>query len=300
MKTANIFNIQRYSIHDGPGIRTTVFFKGCPLNCWWCHNPESQATTQELLFDQERCLGCGNCLRNCPVGAIELVDGKALRAKSKCDICGQCIQSCPVSAVELVGQIMTVEEVIEETEKDLLFYEESGGGVTCSGGEPLLQADFLTLLADYYQQAEIELAVDTCGQIAWEKLGRLAPKIALFLYDLKFIDSEKHQQYTGVGNQLILANLAKLAAANCRIIARIPLIPGINDHISNIKEIGQFLTELNIKDVNLLPYHRAGVDKYQRLGKEYKLSKCEDLSEERLAQLVGILEKLGLNTKIGG
>lgn len=300
MTTGIIFNIQRYSIHDGPGIRTTVFLKGCPLSCWWCHNPEGQQDGQEIIFWENRCLGCGKCSEHCPSGAIQMKDKKPVNNKTKCTICGRCVQVCPAKAREILGIKMTVGEVIKEIEKDLIFYEESGGGVTFSGGEPLRQTEFLNDLLDCCRQRGIHTAIDTCGHLSWEFLEKVSPKVDLFLYDLKLMDSKKHQKYTRVANDTILENLKKLSLKHHNIYIRIPLISGINDDSQNIRELGRFLSSLNIVQINLLPYHNIGMDKYQRLNKSYRLSRTKPPSEEILAKISEILGGYGLKVKIRG
>lgn len=284
MDTGTIFNIQRYSVHDGPGIRTTVFFKGCPLRCWWCHNPESQSHTREIMFSMERCIGCGSCTRNCLHGAIGVKDGKAIIDREDClfpNECDQCFQSCPTNAIELIGRKIGINEVMKEIQKDLIFYDQSGGGVTFSGGEPLSQLEFLSNLLDSCKREGIHTVVDTSGYISWEKLSHIAPKVDLFLYDIKLINNDKHKKYTGVCNNLILENLIKLSKGNNKIFVRIPIIPGINDDEKNIIETGEFLSKLNIAQVNLLPYHNIGLNKYKKLRVSCELLEVNSPSEEK-------------------
>ena len=300
MITGIIFNIQRYSIHDGPGIRTTVFLKGCPLNCWWCQNPESQLSGQEMVFWEDRCIGCGACSLNCPSSAIQMKNKKPVTDKNKCNLCGECSRTCPAQAREMIGKKLTTEEVIKEAEKDLVFYEESGGGVTFSGGEPLKQSEFLESLLICCQKERIHSAVDTSGYISWEILSKISSKVDLFLYDLKIMDSERHKKYTGVSNKIILENLKKLSSIHNNIFICFPVIPGINDDYQNIKETGEFLFSLKIAQVNLLPYHYMGIDKYKRLGRTYKLVTTQPPSEEKLSEVSAILRKYNLNVKLRG
>jgi pyruvate formate lyase activating enzyme len=300
MITGIIFNIQRYSIHDGPGIRTTVFLKGCPLSCWWCQNPESQLSEQEMIFWGDRCIGCGACSTICLSDAIKIKNGIPITEKQKCILCGKCIEKCSALAREMIGEKLTIEEVIKEIEKDLVFYEESGGGVTFSGGEPLKQPEFLEELLNGCREKKIHTAVDTSGYISWEILDKISPKVDLFLYDLKIMDSKKHQKYTGVSNEIILENLKKLSSVHHNIFVRFPVIPGINDDYQNIKETGEFLSSLKITQVNLLPYHYIGIDKYKRLGRTYKLVTTQPSSEEKLSEISGILRKFNLNIKLRG
>ena len=298
--TGIIFNIQRYSIHDGPGIRTTVFLKGCPLNCWWCQNPESQLSGQEMIFWGDRCISCGACSTICPSNAIQIKNGIPVTEKEKCILCGKCIEKCPTLAREMTGEKLATEEVIKEIEKDLVFYEESGGGVTFSGGEPLGQSEFLEGLLSGCRKKKIHTAVDTSGYISWEILNKISPKVDLFLYDLKIMNNEKHKKYTGVSNEIILENLKKLSSIHNNIFIRFPVIPGINDDYQNIKETGVFLSSLKIAQVNLLPYHYMGIDKYRRLGRTYRLAATQPPSEEKLSEIAAILSKFNLKVKLRG
>jgi pyruvate formate lyase activating enzyme len=300
MTTGIIFNIQKYSIHDGPGIRTTVFLKGCPLSCWWCQNPESQLSGQEMIFWGDRCIGCGVCSTICLFDAIQIKNGIPITEKEKCILCGKCIEKCPALAREMIGEKLTIEEVIKEIEKDLVFYEESDGGVTFSGGEPLGQSEFLEGLLNGCREKKIHTAVDTSGYISWEILNKISPKVDLFLYDLKLMDIERHKKYTGVSNEIILENLKKLSSVHHNIFVRFPVIPGINDDYQNIKETGEFLSSLKIAQVNLLPYHYIGIDKYKRLGRTYKLITTQPPLEEKLSEISGILRKFNLNVKLRG
>ena len=298
--TGIIFNIQRYSIHDGPGIRTTVFLKGCPLNCWWCQNPESQTDKQEMIFWEDRCIGCALCSINCPSGAISMKDGKPVTNRNECIMCGKCSRICPARAREIMGSKVSVDEVIKEIEKDLIFYEESGGGATFSGGEPLSQSEFLGALLDGCKEKKIHTAVDTSGYIPWKILERLNSKIDLFLYDLKIMDDKRHKKYTGVSNNLILENLKKLCLVHHNIFIRFPIIPGINDDDQNIREMGEFLSSLKIAQINLLPYHFMGIDKYKRLERIYKLADIHSPSKEKLSDISTILRNFNLKVKLGG
>jgi len=300
MTTGTVFNIQRYSIHDGPGIRTTVFLKGCPLNCWWCQNPESQLSGQEMIFWEDRCIGCGACSTIYPSGAIQIKNGIPVTEKEKCILCGKCIEKCPALAREMIGKKMTAEEVLKEIEKDLVFYEESGGGVTFSGGEPLGQSEFLESLLNCCQKKKIHIAVDTSGYISWGILDKITPKVDLFLYDLKIMDIKRHKKYTGVSNEIILENLKKLSSIHNNIFVRFPVIPGINDDYQNIKRMGEFLSSLKIAQVNLLPYHYIGIDKYKKVGRTYKLAEIQPSSEEKLSEVSAILRNFNLNVKLRG
>ena len=291
----------KYSIHDGPGIRTTVFFKGCPLNCLWCHNPESQSLGQELMYRSERCIGCGQCLEICPNGAVVASAGNLEYLRDQCQACGACCQVCPAGVRELVAKTMSVSEVMAEIEKDLIFYDESGGGVTFSGGEAFLQPVFLLELLKECRKKEIHTTLETCGYVDLELLQTVSACVDLILYDLKLMDSQKHQAVTGVPNELILANLRWLTENHPQVIVRVPIIPGINDDQENLQQIGEFVASLKrITELHLLPYHKAGSDKYQRLGRTYQLPDLQSPDTERMEQIAGQLEQFGLKVKVGG
>ncbi|MBV1817059.1 glycyl-radical enzyme activating protein [Anaerosalibacter bizertensis] len=296
-----IVNIQKYSIHDGPGIRTTVFLKGCPLSCWWCHNPESQSTKNEIMFFEQKCTGCGICVKRCPEEAITMREMKPTIDKTKCILCGNCTDFCYNEAREYVGQKIGAIELFKEIQKDEIFYEESGGGVTFSGGEPLLQVDFLSEVLDICNKKNIHTTLDTSGYTKWENIEKIVNKVDLFLYDLKLIDDEKHKKYIGVSNKLILENLKKLSSLGKRIFVRMPIIAGINDDNDHIDESIKFIKTLNnIEQVNLIPYHSMGMDKYKRLNMDYKLSGMEKPADEKMEELKEKFEKEGIKVKIGG
>lgn len=300
MKQGVVFNIQKYSIHDGPGIRTTVFLKGCPLKCWWCHNPESQKIEGQLMFLANKCIVCRDCEKVCPTGAISFSNKGFNYDSSKCKLCEKCSEACPSEALEFAGKKLSQEDVIKEIEKDKIFYEESGGGVTFSGGEPLVQIDFLDNLLKLAKGKGLHTAIDTCGYSLWENIDRIKDKVDLFLYDIKHMDDEKHKKYTGVSNKLILDNLMKLAKEGKKIWVRIPIIPGINDDDINIEKTCKFISSLNLKDVFLLPYHNIAIDKYKRLDMKYKISDIENPDNEVMETMAQKFRGYGLNVKIGG
>lgn len=301
MVEGRIFNIMKYSIHDGPGIRTTVFFKGCPLNCQWCHNPESQGFGQELMYRPDRCVGCGQCLEICPSGATISAEGELGFLRDKCLVCGECCTVCHAGVRELVAKTMSVSEVMTEIEKDLIFYDESGGGVTFSGGEALMQPEFLLEILKSCRKKEIHTVVETCGFVSLDSLQTISNYVDLFLYDIKLMDSGKHQEVTGVPNELILSNLRWLAEHHAKVIVRVAIIPGINDDDENLRQIGEFASSLKqVTEIHCLPYHKAGVDKYQRIGLMYRLLELQSPDNESMGEIVSKLERFGLKVKIGG
>ncbi len=288
-----IFAIKHYALHDGPGIRTTVFLKGCPLSCSWCHNPESQRSTPELLLHPERCIQCGRCRVICPNGGV----GSA----NLCTRCGACVHVCPADAREMVGRTVTVGEVMAELRKDIPFYDQSGGGVTFSGGEPLCQADFLIKLLDHCRSEELHRVVDTSGFADRDLLLDVAKRTDLFLYDLKHMDSRQHERLVGVPNELILGNLRALARVGVQIRIRMPIIPGSNDDEANIDATGSFAASLGgINQVDILPYHGSAGEKYRKLNLEYRLSGIEAPSDARMTAIAARLRGYGLNVRIGG
>ena len=300
MAEGYIFNIQRFSIHDGPGIRTTVFFKGCPLRCWWCHNPEGQTLERELLVFNNRCIGCGTCAKVCERGAIIIKEGKVLIDREKCDLCGKCVENCSTRGLEFAGKLVTDEWLLKELKKDIIFFDQSGGGVTISGGEPLMQFEFLLSLVKMLKEEGIHVTVDTSGYGEWDKLKQLANNVDLFLYDIKLIDNEKHKKYMGVSNEIILKNMQKLVNEKTNIAPRIPLIPGVNDDIEDIKQFAKFLGGLGFRTVNILPYHDFGREKYIRAGKEYKIEKKLLLPDEKKELINEEFAKEGINIIFGG
>ncbi len=298
-----IFNIQRYSIHDGPGIRTTVFMKGCPLRCIWCQNPEGQAPKSEILLNLEKCTGCGRCVLECPKNAIEIYKGKSHTNRQICDGCGRCAEVCPNEARNLAGRLMTAEEVFGEIIKDRIFYERSGGGVTLSGGDPLAQPDFAISILKLCKEAYIHTALDTCGYAEWKTFEEVLKFVDLLLYDFKNIDPIKHKKNTGVLNDLIINNAKKVChKLSIPMWARIPIIPGYNDSQREIEDIAKFISvELGscVQRVNLLPYHRLGEIKFERLEANYSLS-TEPPDEGKLNEFKKIFESFRLPVYIGG
>ncbi len=291
-----IFDIQRFSLHDGPGIRTTVFLKGCPLRCFWCHNPESQESHLEIAFQVAKCVRCGECQRVCPEHAVSL-DYPHRVHRERCTLCGLCVSFCPTGALEIIGREVTVTEVVQVVERDTLFYEESEGGVTISGGEPLVQFPFTLALVSALKERRFHVAVDTAGYSGeknddYKKLETLARRADLLLYDVKLIDRAKHKYYVGVDNQVILHHVRRLFSLfSQKILLRYPLIPGINDTPRDIELLIDFLRDFPGGVVELLPYHRLGVNKYLRLGKTCELAGVLPFPEEKKHRIRQQIEK---------
>ena len=299
--TGEIFDIKKYAIHDGPGIRTTVFFKGCPLSCWWCHNPESLSMTTHRLYRPERCIGCRECLTACSNGAIRQFEGQLQWTAADCRYCETCATVCPAEAVEFIGKTMTVDEVVAEITKDTLFYDQSGGGVTISGGEPLMQPTFLMQLLDACGELRLHRTLDTSGHADTQTVLAVAARTDLFLYDLKHMDPEKHYRYTGASNDTILTNLQQLGRQGARIIIRFPLIPGINMDEENIDRTGALASSLpGVIGINILPYHCAAEAKYRNLGLQNHAADVQRPSGDVIASIARHLESYNLEVKIGG
>jgi pyruvate formate lyase activating enzyme len=296
-----VFDIKRYAIHDGPGIRTTVFFKGCPLRCQWCHNPESWKDNPEPALRRNRCLRCGRCVEICPQDAISLTEDLPLTDPEKCTLCGECIETCPGDAREIIGRRMTVAEVMTEIEKDIIFYDQSAGGATFSGGEPLMQAEFLLALLNQCRKKQVHAAVDTSCWAQPDLVDAVAEKTDLFLCDIKHTDSDAHRRLTGVENTLILANIKRLSQAGKRIIIRIPIIPGFNDAPENIEATGKFAASLpGVLRIDILPYNRGGNEKAARLAAGIDLIRIETPRDQKMNSIAALLGKYGFEVKIGG
>jgi len=301
MKRGIIFDIKQYAIHDGPGIRTTVFFKGCPLACRWCHNPEGLERSPQVIYRKERCIGCGECVAACPEGALSLTAGGIVMTAALCKTCGECVRTCVAEAREMAGRRMDTADVLAVIKKDIAFYDESGGGATFSGGEPMMQHEFLLEILHECGKEHIHRAVDTSGHIDTDILMQVADVTDLFLFDLKMMDPEKHRKYTGVSNRLILNNLKQLARSGADVTVRMPLIPGVNDDDENIDFTGMFLRVLpKIKNVHILPYHEFQKNKYQRFHMAYLAEDYRPPFEDDLAAVKKRLEAFDLNVVIGG
>lgn len=297
---ATIFAIKRYALHDGPDIRTTIFFKGCPLACHWCHNPEGIDFVVDILSLAEKCVGCGECLGNCPARALELTPAGIHRDHDRCTLCGTCIDTCPALAHEPTGRRIGLDELVMEISKDLPFFDQSGGGITCSGGEPLCQPEFLHAFLAACGRLGIHRAVDTSGFAPTATLLRIAEIADLFLFDLKLMDSTRHRRYTGVDNQIILANLKSLAATGKPVRIRIPLIDGVNTDEENIHASGAFAAGCAVEGIDILPYHPSATAKYRKLKKNYQGTSFTAPTAETLARIVEILEHYSDDVRIGG
>ncbi|MEO0277811.1 MAG: glycyl-radical enzyme activating protein [candidate division WOR-3 bacterium] len=290
-----IFNIQRFSVEDGPGIRTTVFLKGCPLRCLWCSNPESQSGDKELAYRDSLCKHCGTCVKACPNKVINIVDNFLAIDRNKCNACGACVDVCPQEALKIFGKDMTIDEVMEEVMKDVMYYHISGGGVTASGGEPLMQADAVAELFRKCRAVGIHTVLDTSGYADSEKLRRVLKWTNLVLFDIKLLDTNKHRAYTGIGNEVILENAKLIAEYGVPMIIRVPLVPTINDSKEELTAIGEFIRKLGVTvSVEILPYHRLGVAKYKMLGKKYQLDSIPTPTKEDIEKALAILKEKGI------
>ncbi|MEE8618548.1 MAG: glycyl-radical enzyme activating protein [Dehalococcoidales bacterium] len=298
-KLGYIFDIQRFSINDGPGIRTTVFFKGCPLRCIWCDNPESQEQLPQLLYFESLCTKCYRCVEVCPSGATKISpDGSIEIDHGLCQACGLCVKACLSEVRVISGKTMTVDEVVEVVRKDELFYRNSGGGVTASGGEPTYQPDFLKQLFRQCQSYGIHTTLDTCGYVKWEVMAEILDYVDLVYYDLKHMDTVRHGELTGVGNELILDNARRISQGGKPIVMRIPLIPGCNDSEEKIKAMAEFVTRIKVVRVDIVPFHQLGSKKYERLGMTYRLGEAKPYQEDEIQTFKDTLESYGLEVSI--
>ncbi len=293
--------IQKFSTEDGPGIRTTVFFKGCPIRCQWCHNPDLISYQPEILHTPSKCIGCGACVKACPTGAIRAGENGMQIDRSLCRRCGVCTQTCYTDALKVSGEAKSVEEIMSEILTDRSFYEKTGGGVTLSGGEVTSHADFAVKIVDACCKKKIGVAIDTCGYTAYENLEKLARHAAWILYDIKCIDSAKHKELTGVGNERILENLRRLAAdaeLKNKIIIRMPLVHPVNDSPEYMEKTCALLKELGLKKVNGIPYHNLGTSKSRSLGQVP--IEFETPSDEHLDAIRTLFEENGIPFAIMG
>lgn len=301
MRRGLVFDIQRFSVKDGPGIRTTVFLKGCPLACAWCHNPEGMTTKPDLMLSPDRCVRCGACVDVCPASPCAGPAAERGSDPSRCTGCGACVEACPTGARHLAGRLMGVDELLDEVERDRVFYDESGGGVTFSGGEPTMQVGFLLAALEACGRAGIHSAVDTSGACDLDDLLAVAKRTDLVLFDVKVMDPERHLRCTGVSNEGLLANLRALARCHDQIWLRVPVVPGINDDEENMAATARLAVSLPaVRRVHLLPYHRFGSHKRSRLGVRRAQNGLRPPTAERLQSLAGQLAAAGIESHIGG
>lgn len=302
MPQSLIFDIKRYAINDGPGIRVVVFFKGCNLHCAWCHNPESISAKVEKMYAPAKCIKCGSCVDACPENAITLTSEGIITDPDLCKLCGKCADVCPSKAIEMSGRVMSVSEIMDIIEKERIFFDQSGGGVTFSGGEPLVHTKMLNELLDECGKRGIHRAVDTAGNVSTETILEVARRTDLFLYDLKMMDSVLHKKWINAGNRKILRNLKALAEAGANIIIRIPLIGGINDTEENMEQTAKFVAELagDKKEVHLLPYHNIAQNKYMKLGKSDDFEMLQEPDKETIAKAIKKFGEYGISASVGG
>lgn len=299
-----IFDIDRYAIHDGPGIRLLIFMKGCALRCLWCCNPESQSFLPEVAYFPAKCIVCGACVELCPEKATQMVEGKLVVDWKLCKSCGKCIERCFTDARKLFGRLLSIEEVFQEVKKNIIFFKNSGGGVTVGGGEVTGQPDFVRDLLKRCKEEQLHTAIETCGYCSWETLKKIMEFTDLVYYDIKHMDPQKHKRLTGVLNEGILKNLIRVSHEPVDLIVRIPLIPDHNDDEGNLRSTAEFIMrELNLsrfKRVELLPYHKWGAFKYERLGRTYSLKSLEAPDNEKMESSRKMIESYGLPCQVGG
>jgi len=294
-----VFNIQRYSLQDGPGIRTSIFLKGCPLKCIWCCNPESQKSGKELMYYNEKCIKCLNCVNSCPIRAISFEEQSIKINRKLCNLCGKCVEVCPQGAYSVVGEKMSVSDVINEVLRDFPFYNYSAGGVTLTGGEPSYQAEFSSLILKSFKQERIHTAIETCGYAKWRNFEKILQYTDLVLFDLKIMSDEKSKELLGVSNNIILHNIKKIDELGLKTIIRMPLIPNYNDSEENLKEMAKFLKGLKrLYPIEIIPFHQHGRSKYKALGRNYLLEEMEQMHNEDAKSVVDFLKNRGFKVKI--
>jgi len=296
MSSGTIFNIQKFCVNDGPGIRTTVFFKGCPLNCVWCHNPESKRAVPEVFYNASKCIKCGRCMAKCKKGCHDFSSGDHIYIRSECAVCGECCEYCPAEALEVAGYEITAEDAMKEVLKDKVFYDNSGGGMTLSGGEPMMQFDFALELMKTAKENGLHTCMETCGFADEEKYRQIAVYTDIFLFDYKITDPVSHKKYTGVSNDKILSNLFMLDDMGKNTILRCPIIPTINDTEKHLLAIAETANKLkNVLEVNIEPYHPLGSGKSEMLGRDYILKDLTFPEEETVKSWISKVQE---NTKV--
>lgn len=294
-----VTDIQRFSLNDGAGIRTTVFLKGCNMRCSWCHNPETISAHSQLMFYENKCIGCGKCFQVCPQGAHKMVDGKHVIDRDLCVNCGKCAESCYAEALVMCGKLMSTDDVMKQVRQDKAYYDASHGGLTISGGEVLCNSAFAEELADRCHEEGIEVAIETNLSIPFEKVQSLFEKVDFIMCDLKIFADELHKEYTGISNKVVLENIKKLDALNKPVIVRTPLIPQVTDTKDNIRAIAEYIKSMkNLQRYELLNFNPLGEGKYRSLDKENAFEKARPLSMEALTDIIACLEEVGINYKI--
>ena len=296
-----VVDITRMTVHNGPGIRTLVLFKGCPLRCIWCSTPESQKESAEVAFFPDKCILCGDCIPVCPQGAIIILEKTIILNREICDNCGQCVSVCNTEALLLFGQEYTVEELVDEVKKDEIIYKHSGGGVTVSGGEPFFRPEFLLTLLKEMKRYGINCGIDTCGFADRKHIEAALPYVDFFLWDIKHMNRDKHIEYTGVSNELILDNLRFVSDNDIPVYLRLPVIPGYNDSEDNLLDLCHFAKTLfSLEEIDLLPMHHLGKGRYAALGREYQIDGIPLIEEETMDEMKRLVESTGLKCNIIG
>ena len=289
-----VLSISRMTIHNGPGLRTVIYLKGCPLRCLWCSTPESQKTGREVAVYPNKCIRCDECISMCPLDAITVTDETVSIDRSVCNNCGRCVEVCYSEAIQLLGQSWTIKELVDEVTKDSAFYKRSGGGVVISGGEPLLNPDFITKLLRGLKKERINIGIDTCGYIPWVNIEKTLSYVDFFLWDIKHMDAQRHRELTGVSNELILSNARAVSENNIPLYIRIPVIPGYNDSEENIRAICEFSQDLSsVAEIHLVPLHHLGKGRYESLGRSYPISDIPLIPDNVLNNLKTLVESYG-------